>query len=60
MSKFTDAFDGLCGNCAGINVGELTDDDVRQQATASGVTDPEQIADAIRGLHEWQATPKHS
>ena len=63
MSKYTDAFDGLCGNCAGFDIHELTEADVRQQAVVSAgdgadPLDEEFIADAIRGLHEWQDARK--
>lgn len=67
MSRYTDQFDSICGNCAGIDMLTVTDDDVREQAKrwneqtmqAEGedsdifITD-EQIVDAIRGLDEYK------
>ena len=54
MSKNTDTFDALCGDCAGIDFAEITIDDVRAQASLYGASEDE-IQRAIAGLIEYQA-----
>lgn len=54
MSKGTDAFDKICGNCTGIDVAEITIDDVMTQATINGAS-AEDTQAAIDGLVEYQA-----
>ena len=54
MSKNTDIFDTLCGDCAGIDIAEITIDDVRAQAALYGAGEDE-IQWAIAGLIEYQA-----
>ena len=53
-----DAFDKICGDCTGIDMTTITDDDVRAQAEVWAKSgDPcsdEMIAAAIAGLHEYQ------
>ena len=53
MSKGTDAFDKICGNCAGINIADITVDDVRAQSAIYGASEEETLA-AIAGLVEYQ------
>lgn len=54
MSKNTDTFDALCGDCAGIDLAEITIDDVRAQASLYGASEDE-VQRAIAGLIEYQA-----
>lgn len=54
MSKGTEAFDAICGNCAGIDLTNITIDDVRAQAAIYGASEEETLA-AIDGLIEYQA-----
>lgn len=58
MSRYTDKSDSICGDCAGIDMTTITEEDVRAQAKVwidSGETVTEEdIIDAIRGLHEYQ------
>ena len=54
MSKNTDTFDKICGNCAGIDLAEITVDDVRAQASLYNASEDE-IQRAIAGLIEYQA-----
>lgn len=54
MSKNTDAFDRLCGHCAGIALADITVDDVRAQCAIYGANEDE-IQQAIAGLIEYQA-----
>lgn len=54
MSRNTDLFDQLCGNCAGIDLGEITPDDVRTMGSYYGAT-PDEIDMAIAGLAEYRA-----
>ena len=54
MSKNTDTFDALCGNCAGIDLAGITIDDVREQASLYSASEDE-IQRAIAGLIEYQA-----
>ena len=56
MSKYTDAFDTICGNCAGLNIADISADDVRTQAAIYDDVDQEDIEDAVRGLEEYQRT----
>ena len=53
MSKGTEAFDAICGNCAGVDIAEITVDDVRAQAAIYGASEEETLA-AIDGLVEYQ------
>ena len=48
-----DAFDKICGDCCGLDVNEITTDDVRTQGKIYGI-DIEWIAAALRGLKEYQ------
>ena len=54
MSKNTETFDALCGNCAGLDLAEITIDDVRAQAAFYGAGEDE-IQRAVAGLIEYQA-----
>ncbi len=59
MSKNTDAFDRICGACDGINIQEITEDDIRGMAdtwnkNGERVTEGE-IMDALKGLAEYQS-----
>ena len=54
MSKNTDTFDALCGDCAGIDIAEITIDDVRAQCAIYNASEDE-IQRAIAGLIEYQA-----
>lgn len=54
MSKNTDTFDTLCGDCSGLNLADITVDDVRAQASIYGASEDE-IQRAIAGLIEYQA-----
>ena len=54
MSKGTEAFDAICGNCAGTDIADITVDDVRAQAAIYGASEEETLA-AIDGLIEYQA-----
>ena len=54
MSKGTEAFDAICGNCAGIDLADITADDVRAQAAFYGASEEETLS-AIDGLIEYQA-----
>ena len=54
MSKNTDTFDTLCGNCAGIDFADITIDDVRAQCAIYNASEDE-IQRAIAGLIEYQA-----
>jgi hypothetical protein len=51
MSTYTDAFDRICGDCTGININDITEDDIRSQGSIWGCTEGE-INDAIEGLRE--------
>ncbi len=59
MSKYTDAFDTICGNLSVIDIMTVTENSIREQAEIfrkSGETvTNEEINDAIRGLREYQA-----
>lgn len=46
-------FDKLCGNCAGIDIADITDEDVRDQGRYYNAS-KEEIDSAIDGLHEYQ------
>ena len=58
MSRYTDKFDTICGNCTGINMFDITVEDIRAQAkiwTQQGETVTESdISDAMQGLIEYQ------
>ena len=54
MSKNTDIFDTLCGDCAGIDIADITIADVRAQASLYGASEEETLS-AIDGLIEYQA-----
>ena len=54
MSKNTDSFDRICGNCAGIDIITITEDDLRQQAAIYGASEDE-IQEALAGLEEYKA-----
>jgi hypothetical protein len=57
MSRYTDAFDRICGDCAGVDMDKVTAADVRAQAavwTGDDACTPEEVEDAIRGLYEYQ------
>lgn len=54
MSKNTDTFDTLCGDCAGLDLADITIDDVRAQCAIYGANEDE-IQQAIAGLIEYQA-----
>ena len=53
MSKGTEAFDAICGNCASIDLADITVDDFRAQATIHGASEEETLS-AIDGLIEYQ------
>ena len=54
MSKNTDTFDSICGDCAGLDLADIAIDDVRTQASIYGASEDE-IQRAIAGLIEYQA-----
>lgn len=54
MSKNTDTFNTLYGDCAGLDLADITIDDVRAQASIYGASEDE-IQRAIAGLIEYQA-----
>ena len=54
MSKNTDTFDAICGDCAGVDLAGITIDDVRAQAGIYGASEDD-IQRAIAGLIEYQA-----
>ena len=54
MSENTDTFDALCGNCAGLDLADITIADVRAQASFYGASEDD-IQRAIAGLIEYQA-----
>ena len=54
MSKNTDTFDTLCGNCAGVDLADITIDDVRAQCAIYNASEDE-IQRATAGLIEYQA-----
>ena len=54
MSKNTDTFDSICGDCAGIDLADITIDDVRTQCAIYNASEDE-IQRAIAGLIEYQA-----
>ena len=47
-------FDTICGNCAGVDIMTLTDDDIREQAEIWGDCTQDEINAAIEGLHIYQ------
>jgi hypothetical protein len=47
----SNAFDKICGDCTGININDITEDDIRSQGSIWGCTEDE-IEDAIKELHE--------
>jgi len=54
-----DTFRRICGNCDGLDLNAITDNDVRMQAIEWSHSDEEMpsehdIEDAIQGLHELQ------
>ena len=56
MSEHTENFDLICGNCAGINMDELTAGDVIDQAAVGGLdVGDERVQSAILGLREYQS-----
>ena len=54
MSKNTDSFDRICGDCAGLNLQNISAEDVIAQARIYGASD-EELQAAILGLAEYQA-----
>ena len=48
-----DAFEKICGNCADVDMSEITEEDVRKQAEYYNV-DEEWIQAALRGLANYQ------
>lgn len=67
MSQYTEAFDSLCGDCAGINMMSLDESDIQACIDTMRQQDPEfndacgdadylgeLLADAVRGLSEYQ------
>jgi hypothetical protein len=64
MSTYTDAFDMICGNCAGLDIHAIDADAVRAQA-AVHIADGEPLTEddieaAIRGLLEYQSLDLHA
>ena len=53
MSKNTDTFDAICGNCAGLNLRKVSAEDVIAQAKIYGASE-EQVHSAVLGLAEYQ------
>lgn len=53
-------FDRICGDCASVDILDLTPEDVRQQAVLWNATEPgekiteQEINSAIQGLIEYQ------
>ena len=54
MSKNTDTFDAMCGDCADLDLADITIADVRAQCAIYGASEDE-IQLAIAGLIEYQA-----
>ena len=54
MSKNTNTFDEICGDCAGLDLAGITIDDVRAQCALYNASEDE-IQRAIAGLIEHQA-----
>lgn len=48
-----DQFDRLCGNCSGVVMAEITDEDVRNQGRYYNASE-EEIESAIKGLREYR------
>ena len=57
MSKNTDTFDKICGNCAGLNVQNISAEDVIAQAAIYEASRDEMQA-AVFGLIEYQGVTK--
>lgn len=59
MSRYTDAFDRVCGNCSGVDIMSITADDVKNQfriwQETGEATDVEELDNAIIGLSEYQS-----
>ncbi len=53
MSKYTDAFDRLCGDCTGLDILIVTEKDVHDQGNIYHATKEEREM-ALRGLEEYQ------
>ena len=53
MSKNTDTFDALCGDCAGIDLRNVSAEDVIAQAKIYGASE-EQVQSAVLGLAEYK------
>jgi hypothetical protein len=49
-----DAFDRVCGDCAGVDVSGLTDDDVRTLAAYWNDCPEDMVEAALRALHQFQ------
>lgn len=58
MSVNTDNFDRICGNCEGVGVEKVTEEDVRKLAayweTRGEPCSEEEILSAIAGMREYQ------
>ena len=53
MSKNTEVFDRICGDCAGIDLRNVSAEDVLAQAKIYGASEDD-IQSAILGLAEYQ------
>ena len=53
MSKNTDTFDKICGDCAGMNMQNISAEDVVAQAAIYGASE-EETRSAVLGLAEYQ------
>lgn len=51
-----DAFDKICGDCTGIDMLTITEDDIRGQAADYHDITEDDIQAAIRGLNEYRRT----
>ena len=49
-----DAFDKLCGNCAGVDMATVTEADVREMGKHYNASNSF-VEAAINGLHEYQS-----
>ena len=54
-----DAFDQICGNCHGLLVTDLIEDDIRSQAMEWGDCSDDMVDAAIRALQNMQYEATH-
>ena len=59
MSKNTDAFDRICGDCAGLDMNDISTEDVIAQAKICGANE-EDLQSAIYGLNEYRGNDRES